>query len=93
MQKGGVGFGKSGLAHLAVRAALVHSQPLVKALGMLGVLAREHAQLVVLLELLLADRALRERASTRQQQSEGTPMWQELARIPWCPCSRSSHST
>ena len=47
------------LTHLAVWAALVHSQPLVKALGMLGVLAREHAQLVVGLEVLLADGALR----------------------------------
>ena len=56
------------LAHLAVRAALVHSQPLVKALGMLGVLAREHAQHVVGLEVLLADRALR----------AGTQVWWRL---------------
>ena len=57
-----------GLAHLAVWAALVHSQPLVKALGMLGVLAREHAQHVVGLEALLADRALR----------AGTQVWWRL---------------
>lgn len=62
-------------AHLTDGAALVDTEPLVHTRGVLGVLAREHAQLVVLLELLLADRALRERASTRQQQSEGAPMW------------------
>ena len=56
------------LAHFAVWAALVHSQPLVKALGMLGVLAREHAQLVVGLEVLLADGALR----------AGTQVWWRL---------------
>ena len=62
------GWQVGGLAHLAVRAALVHSQPLVKALGMLGVLAREHAQHVVGLEVLLADRALR----------AGTQVWWRL---------------
>ena len=62
------GWQVGGLSHLAVRAALVHSQPLVKALGMLGMLAREHAQHVVGLEVLLADRALR----------AGTQVWWRL---------------